>query len=70
MRTKSINTLVARLKRLKAQCDRLQTKRDRVPYSAFPSDEKLKLNDAINRRCGEIMHTERCIINALLEDSK
>lgn len=66
MKTESMNTLVTRLRKLKAACERLQWKRDRLPYQAFPSDEKLKLQDAINRRCGEIMHTERCIINALL----
>lgn len=71
MRTKSITTLVNRLRKLKGTCARLQVRRDRLPYSAFPSDEKIRLNDSISRRCGEIMHTERCIINALLrEDAK
>ena len=70
MKTKSVNSFVKRLRTLKATCERAQVKRDRLPYSAFPSDEKIKLNDSINRLCGEIMHTERCIINALLRGAE
>ena len=63
----SIPSLVKRLRKLNARCERLKKKRERLPYSVFPSDEKMKLSDSISRCCGEIMHTERQIINTLLK---
>ena len=73
MKTKSIKTLVARLKRLNAACARLQVRRDRIPCKSvwLPTPELAELQSEINKLCGEAMQTERCIINALLrEESK
>lgn len=68
MKTKSINAFVARLKRYRAAYARLQIKRDRTPHGPGlpPNAAHEKLNQKANKLCGEIMHTERCIINALL----
>ena len=65
MKTKSINTLVTKLKRLNTAYDRLQKKRKAVPIY-----DRLKVWPALqteaDKLCGEMMRTERCIINALL----
>lgn len=46
----------------------MQLRRDRIPCKSvwFPTPEAAEAQAAINGVCGEIMHAERCIINALL----
>lgn len=63
-----INTLVTRLKKLNASYERLQRKRDRTPQGPGipPNAAHQKLNAEANKISGNIMHTERCIINAML----
>lgn len=71
MKTKSVTSLVNRLRRYNAAYARLQTKRQRTPHSLskpFPDETHAKLQEEANKLCGEIMHTERCIINALLRE--
>ena len=65
MKTKSVTTLVTKLKCLNAAYERLQKKRKAVPIY-----DRLKVWPALqteaDKLCGEIMRTERCVINALL----
>lgn len=71
MSAKSVKTLVAQLKRYNAAYARLQTKRQRMPHSLrapFPDAAHEKIQADANTLCGHIMHTERCIINALLRE--
>ena len=67
MNAKSIKIFVARLKRYNSAYARLQIKRDRTPHGPGlpPNAAHEKLNEEANKLCGQIMHTERCIINAL-----
>ena len=68
MKKTTIETLVKRLKRLNAKCDKLRTKRDAAhnPNPFSPSKEWLSLMRELDHTFVRAMRVESQIINALL----
>lgn len=68
MKTKSIKTFVARLKRLIAAYAKIENRRERMDWKLVIADKDMQAE--ANRISGEIMRTERQIIQSLLKEEK